>query len=209
MAAKKKGKDKFSKEDKKTLITLIFTYQNGDVSVFDSIYNLLKRYLTPIALYMATHHAVANAEVQVTDYALAEEMVEITIIKLWKKMQTGLRNPKAICTYSYQTLHNEFVNQYRKRAREVFPSQFGNKQEEEQYFSKPGIDLQEETEHREQLGQVQSALNELSPVQQEAVILYYYEGYKEKEIADIQNVPVGTVKSRKKNGLNNIRGKIA
>ena len=43
---------------------------------------------------------------------------------------------------------------------------------------------------------VQSALEQLSPDQREAVVLKVYQGFKFDEIAQIQSCPVSTVKSR-------------
>lgn len=44
--------------------------------------------------------------------------------------------------------------------------------------------------------QVQAALMKLSEVHREAVILYFYYGYKQREIARITGVPLSTVKTR-------------
>jgi RNA polymerase sigma-70 factor (ECF subfamily) len=43
---------------------------------------------------------------------------------------------------------------------------------------------------------VESALDQLSPEQREAVVLKVYQGFKFDEIARVQSCPVSTVKSR-------------
>ena len=49
---------------------------------------------------------------------------------------------------------------------------------------------------RDRREQVMQAIDLLSKVQKESVILYYISGYSQKEIAAMQEVPVGTVKYR-------------
>ena len=48
----------------------------------------------------------------------------------------------------------------------------------------------------EQLKQIDCAARQLPPLMWEAVALKFYHNLKLKEIAEIQNCPVGTVKSR-------------
>ncbi|MBB4826644.1 RNA polymerase sigma-70 factor (ECF subfamily) [Sporosarcina luteola] len=48
-------------------------------------------------------------------------------------------------------------------------------------------------------------LDQLDSHHKEAIILKYLQGYSQQEIADIVNVPVGTVKSRLYRGLSTLR----
>ena len=54
-------------------------------------------------------------------------------------------------------------------------------------------------------GSALAALRRLPARQREAILLFYYENLSQKEIAEILNVPVGTVKSRLSLGLKQLR----
>ncbi len=48
----------------------------------------------------------------------------------------------------------------------------------------------------ERAEQIQNYINSLSPPLRQVILLIYYEGIKYREVAEILNIPVGTVKSR-------------
>ncbi len=52
---------------------------------------------------------------------------------------------------------------------------------------------------------IQSALQKLPHVQREVIILYYYYGYKQREIAHITDVPLSTVKTRLRAGTGKLQ----
>ena len=52
---------------------------------------------------------------------------------------------------------------------------------------------------------IQSALQKLPQVQREVIILYYYYGYKQREIARITCVPLSTVKTRLRAGTGKLQ----
>ena len=57
--------------------------------------------------------------------------------------------------------------------------------------------------------QVRAALTTLPRVQQEALALAYWGGYKQREIAEITQTPVGTVKTRTRAGMITLRAALA
>lgn len=85
------------------------------------------------------------------------------------------------------------------------------------YFRKQGRALPEETLSEgdkspddaviqsEENALVRKRLAQLPDAQQQALILYYYHGFKAKDIAKITNTPLPTVKSRIHQGLEKLR----
>lgn len=57
--------------------------------------------------------------------------------------------------------------------------------------------------------QIQSALMQLSESHRETVILYFYYGYKQREIARITGVPLSTVKTRLRAAVSRLRSILA
>lgn len=67
------------------------------------------------------------------------------------------------------------------------------------------VDPSDSYDHLERRGQVQAALQTLSPSQRQAIELAYFEGLSQSEIAERLQEPLGTVKTRVRLGMQKLR----
>lgn len=109
------------------------------------------------------------------------DAVQETLYKAWQN-RGSLRNTKAFRLWITRILINTCNDMLRQRKKQRWVPL-----EEDMAVSGPP----EETGFP-----VDEALGRLSPEHRTAVVLYYLEGYKIREIADMLCVPAGTVKTR-------------
>ena len=129
----------------------------------------------------------------------AEDLLQETYLRAYRgfgsfKEGTNLR------AWLYRILTNAFINTYRKRQRE--PQTISDGEVEEWYLydrlGADGAEASAETQVLENLPDedVQEALASLPDQFRLAVLLADVEGFSYKEIAEILDVPIGTVMSR-------------
>jgi RNA polymerase sigma-70 factor (ECF subfamily) len=143
-------------------------------------------------MYAAAYRLTRNA-------ADAEDLIQETFLRAYRgfhQFEPGT-NLKA---WLYRILMNTFINMYRKKQRE--PQTISEDEVEDWYlYSKivgGGAEPSAEAQVLEKLPDedVQEALMSLPEQFRTAVLLADVEGFSYKEIADIMDVPIGTVMSR-------------
>ena len=112
---------------------------------------------------------------------------------VWATKGHQLRDDSKVKTWLFTTLHRQFLETRRRQSR--FPHQELSEAEAELPTVSP------QTFGQLDSAQVMRALSKVDEVYQAPVALFYLEDYAYKEIAEILEVPLGTVKSRLARGI--------
>jgi len=116
------------------------------------------------------------------NHADIEDVFQDTLIKVYENINT-LKNPNYFESWYISILINECRKKLRHRKKEVLKESIDY---DEYYID--GYNFFQE-------------LNSIDEIYKEAIVLKYISGYTQEEIANILDIPLGTVKSRIYRGL--------
>jgi len=139
----------------------------------------------------------------------ANDLVQETYLKAYRfidKYQANT-NPKA---WLFRILKNVFINEYRKKSREPAKIDFDQMVApgEEHPVLPATLDLREEI-FDDLLGdEISAALNSLPVDYKTVILLCDIEGFSYEEIAEILEIPIGTVRSRLFRARNMLKQKL-
>lgn len=134
------------------------------------------------------------------DEAEACDLVQQTFC-VWAAKGHQLRDVSKVKTWLFTTLHREFLGSRRRQQR--FPHLELDTAELELPVISPDAISRLDT------AQVLAALKQVDEIYQAPVALFYLQDYSYKEIAEILDVPLGTVKSRLTRGLGKLHQLLA
>lgn len=161
----------------------------GDQTAFEQVYD---RLAAPV---MGVVRRVLR------DPAQSEEVTQEVMVEVWR---TAARYDPArgtVAAWALTMAHRRAVDRVRSAQaagdRDVKAAQLD---------VVPAFDeVSEEVEASFEREEVRQALSVLSEVQREAVRLAYYGGFTHREVAELLDVPLGTVKTRLRDGLVRLR----
>ena len=120
---------------------------------------------------------------------------------IWATKGHQLRDSSKVKTWLFTTLHRQFLESRRRQVR--FPHQELETVDYELPVISPAA------AERLDAAQVLGALSKVDEVYQAPVALFYLEDCAYKEIAEILEIPVGTVKSRISRGIGQLQKLLA
>lgn len=120
---------------------------------------------------------------------------------VWATKGHQLRDPAKVKTWLFTTLHRQFLESRRRLVR--FPHQDLDTAESELPAITPSAVSQLDS------AQVLKALARVDEIYQSPVALFYLEDCSYKDIAEILDVPMGTVKSRISRGIGQLQALLA
>ncbi len=138
------------------------------------------------------------------DQNLAADLTQDTCYKIVTKINLYNQDKSAFSTWIIQIAINTYKDYYRKNKRKLnFFNSFKKAENEDNLEVDVSSDSFEFVS--DSMLDLKNVLSKIEPLYKEVILLKYYYGYEQKEIAKILDIPVGTVKSRLSNGLKLIR----
>jgi RNA polymerase sigma-70 factor (ECF subfamily) len=165
-------------------IRLMQAIKGGSWEAFEELYH---RYKDPIANYFYR---------MCWDTHLVEDLVQETFLRIWKGARSYTPRSK-LSTYIFKIAHNLWVTHLRKASR----VQIGLGSLE------PITPLEDLVQH-ELSEKLKEAIGHLPEGEREVMILSIYSRLKYAEIAEILEIPVGTVKSRIFSAIKRLRERL-
>ena len=169
---------------------LISLVEGGDAEAFAVLYDRHGRPAYSLAYRM------------MGEKQAAEELAQNAFIKVWRRAGSYRAERASVRTWILSIVHNRGIDQLRshasrRRTQEKIEASAASSQPSEEAFA--------ETWRNTQAEQVREALSTLPKEQLKILELAYFSSYTHVQIAELLNVPLGTVKGRMRLGLKKIR----
>jgi len=167
------------------LVDLMARTATGDQGAFAELYDLTTRRVFGIVLKVlrSPEHA--------------QEVTQEVYVEIWKQASTYKPDKGSVVAWMATMAHRRAVDRVRSVSSEVA--------RDERYAF---IDLERESDEvwdsvaqKYDVERVREALGHLTPIQRQAIQLAYYEGLTQSQIATKLKLPLGTIKTRIRDGL--------
>lgn len=131
----------------------------------------------------------------------AAETTQEVFVEIWRTCTRYQPERGGVLAWMLTIAHRRAVDRVRSVASRVA--------REERYaerdVARPRDEVAETVERNWDVDRVRSGLGSLTDLQREAVTLAYFGGYSQAQIAQLLQVPLGTVKTRMRDGLIKLR----
>ena len=169
---------------------LITQFQNKDEKAFEQLYNMYGE---------SMHGVIYNI---VRDHNIAEEVMQDVFIKAWHKAESYNSSKGRFFTWILNIARNAAIDKTRSKAYKN-----SNKNLNAEYF----VDILETSENLNDkmdaigIGKYVKALGEKC----KKIIEYlYFKGFTQKETSEELNIPIGTIKTRNRNCIKDLRAMV-
>jgi RNA polymerase sigma-70 factor, ECF subfamily len=168
---------------------LISFVGDGDTQAFDVLYDRHSR-----AAYSLAYRMMNGRQA-------AEDLTQDAFLKVWRATTSYRVDRGSVRTWILSIVHNQGIDQLRSHASR---RRTQDKVEASAPKSQPS-EAFAETWRNSQRDQVREALNSLPQEQLKILELAYFSGYTHVELAELLDLPLGTVKGRMRLGLKKLR----
>ena len=157
----------------------------------DAIRALHERYVNLV--YSIAYRVLA-------DTTAAEEVTQDTFLKVWQNAVSYELDRGPVIAWLSRIARNAAIDHMRSRARRIEMINDDTELDNERLNLIP-----DDWQDRERAEALRQTLTELPPDQAQVLRLGYYGGLSQSEIAELLRLPLGTVKTRMRIGLQRLR----
>lgn len=154
---------------------LMRAIQAGDSNAYNSA---VRQHIKPLSHY--AFRMLGNSKD-------TEDIVQETLLRLWTHAQSWKPDKAGVSTWLHRIAHNLCID-YLRKDKSSISSELNEDLESE---DRPA----QATENEERLAALREALNDLPERQRSAIILSHYQGFSNKEIADVMDISVDALES--------------
>lgn len=135
----------------------------------------------------------------VVDEAIAEDVLQETFIKIWNSFQSYNAEKGRLFTWMVNIARNLAIDKVRSK-------DFKNQNKNQELDNVVNyVDEQRNTVYKPELMGLKDLVEKLRPEQKSIVDLIYFKGYTHVEVAEELDLPLGTVKTRLRMGIIELR----
>ena len=176
--------------------TLLVSAGRGDTEAFTALYDLLA----------ARVHGLVRQIVR--DPAQSDEVTQEVFIHVWRRAARFDPELGTAATWVLTVAHRRAVDRVRSvqaaTERELRAFALDPRSDDRGYD-----DVTEQVETKLEYQRLRRCLLSLTTLQRESITLAYYSGYTYREVANVLDVPLSTVKTRMRDGLIRLRDCLA
>ena len=175
-----------------TTNALLLRVAQGDQRAFSELYDVI----APRMLGLVRH--------VLKDHAQSEEVVQEVLLEVWQTAPRFDPNKGKAVTWMLTMAHRRAIDRVRSaQSSRDRDTRIGIRDLDREFDS-----VAESVEIRIEHDRVEKALSRLSELQRQAVELAYYGGYSHSEVSEMLNIPMGTVKTRLRDGMMRLRAEL-
>jgi RNA polymerase sigma factor (sigma-70 family) len=162
----------------------------------------LKRYDNAAFRYLYINYrgALYNAILQtISDEGTASDVLQEVFIQIWKNIEKYDESKGRLFTWMLKLTRNMAINQTRVKNFKVH----SKNEDIENYVTS----IEEKTPHQVAVNHIglRQQVHKLRPELKDVIELSYFQGFKQEEVSEILKIPLGTVKTRLRNAIIELR----